>query len=174
MYETTGIAEITDPILQIKAGNEHAIALAINGRIWTWGNNRVGHLGIKEEDTEALPSCLTKIKASIQNIAAGAYSTLVLTKSGSIWGWGDLSYYPKRPQFSPLLLPKIEPEIFGALFGVSGKIEYINDLEELFRSYSTAQFSYESSLSFNFPFLPCQESSHYVIYSPNGKKDRQS
>ena len=84
----------------IAAGKDHTVALKTDGTVWTWGDNTYGQLGdrvlgydnnvpdeVKLEDDAATgdPVPLTGVVA----IAAGEYSTVVLTADGKVHAWGQ-------------------------------------------------------------------------------------
>jgi len=84
-------------IRQISAGAGHTLALAGDGRVWAWGNNRYGQLG-DGTMTHSGHARLVKNAAGtapmedIVMVAAGGDgiqgSSMALAEDGTIWVWG--------------------------------------------------------------------------------------
>ncbi|KAF1317060.1 E3 ubiquitin-protein ligase herc4, partial [Globisporangium splendens] len=79
-------------IQSVAAGGMHSLALDSHGRVWSWGHNGYGQLGIDSED-ELLSSPAIVSLPNVQKmaaIAAGLAHTAVLTANGDIHtcGWG--------------------------------------------------------------------------------------
>jgi len=77
-------------ISSIAANAYHSLARA-NGRVWAWGYNGTGQLGIDPKTTGALatPSPVAGLPSGgILGIAAGGSFNLALAGSGTVWAWG--------------------------------------------------------------------------------------
>ena len=81
---------ISSSITQISAGDYHSLALAKDGKLYGWGYNGYGQLGIGNTDTQYNPVEVntTNITSDIVQISAGAYHILALTKDGKLYAWG--------------------------------------------------------------------------------------
>ncbi|MCM1440103.1 MAG: hypothetical protein NC131_13010, partial [Roseburia sp.] len=94
---------------QVSAGDEFTLALDIEGVLWTWGNNELGQMGIRDsrktlinpspnqEIVDQMATYYTgKDEADEEHflvqIAAGASHALALDNHGTVWVWGDNSY----------------------------------------------------------------------------------
>ena len=101
-----------DPVMSIKAGAHHAAAITRSGRLWMWGSNNFGQLGVavvaesKEGAGEAgannattnaisKPFDLTSASAQtslcgykIRSAALGWRHTVALSHSQVAWAWG--------------------------------------------------------------------------------------
>jgi alpha-tubulin suppressor-like RCC1 family protein len=80
-------------ITKIAAGLGHAVALASDGKVITWGFNSNGQLGIGSAATQVLvPTAVesTGVLAgkSVTAIAAGYFHSLALGANGHIYAWG--------------------------------------------------------------------------------------
>ncbi|WP_157468163.1 thrombospondin type 3 repeat-containing protein [Desulfatibacillum aliphaticivorans] len=78
----------------IAAGNSHALALAPDGSVWSWGANSSGQLGLGTGgtfSTENRPQKITAI-SNVAAIAGGGSHSLALARDGSLWSWG-YNYY---------------------------------------------------------------------------------
>lgn len=86
-------------VMAISAGNMHSVALTTDGRVWTWGDNKFGQLGILVfGDARNFPDKVVGPGGKgelvgIEAIAAGGWHTLALQYSlkgqiTSVWSWG--------------------------------------------------------------------------------------
>ncbi len=74
-------------IVDIAAGDLHALALDANGMVWGWGANDAGQLG----DDTTVDRSTPKQALDLQNvggIACTSIGSIALTRDGSIWTWG--------------------------------------------------------------------------------------
>ncbi|XP_065334815.1 RCC1 and BTB domain-containing protein 1-like [Cloeon dipterum] len=78
------------PISRISCGSNHFLALSNDRKIYAWGNNCSGQLGIESADepkatAEIIPASLGRVK----EIAAFANSSAALTESNQVYVWGQ-------------------------------------------------------------------------------------
>ena len=66
--------------VQVSAGLNHALALTDEGKVVTWGNDRLGLANIPFEVKDA---------TDIKQIAAGYQVSFVVTESGDVYYWGN-------------------------------------------------------------------------------------
>ena len=103
-------------INHIATGRNHVLAVDVGGRIYAWGMNDYGQLGLysraeksqkeekdrfkKEDENDGRerpvthvtrPRLLDRINADFVKIFAGKNSSYGVTKEGSVYGWGDNS-----------------------------------------------------------------------------------
>ncbi|XP_032805642.1 putative E3 ubiquitin-protein ligase HERC4 isoform X1 [Petromyzon marinus] len=82
------LAEV--PIVQVACGYHHSLALAKDGRLFTWGSNRYGQLGVGSfggsQRTAQLVHTLQGVP--LARLAAGKAHSLALTCSGAVFAWG--------------------------------------------------------------------------------------
>jgi alpha-tubulin suppressor-like RCC1 family protein len=86
-----------EAVTALAAGRFHSVALTTLGRVYTWGTNGVGQLGLGMIDTMAHP--LPRIMSlpglqwgeTVTALAAGSNHTLALTSHGRVFSWGDNS-----------------------------------------------------------------------------------
>jgi alpha-tubulin suppressor-like RCC1 family protein/uncharacterized protein YkwD len=80
-------------IVAVAGGGFHSLALEQNGRVWSWGGNSYGQLGIGHT-TPILPISTPPLPARPVNlyeviaIAAGFSHCFVVKRDGSVWAWG--------------------------------------------------------------------------------------
>ena len=81
--------------VQIIAGSGHSSALDDLGRLWSWGGNSNGELGLGDTTTRTAPS-LVAMPANVSTFTQLTGSrvsgnSLALDQNGNIWGWGQNS-----------------------------------------------------------------------------------
>ncbi|CAH1193640.1 hypothetical protein PAECIP111893_00516 [Paenibacillus plantiphilus] len=84
--QITGIPKMMD----IAAGDKHALALAENGTVWAWGANESGQLGDGTDVPKSSPKQIESL-SNITAIDAGYDFSMALTKEGEVWAWGSNS-----------------------------------------------------------------------------------
>jgi E3 ubiquitin-protein ligase HERC4 len=81
-------------IQSVAAGGMHSLALDSNNRVWSWGHNGYGQLGVDSEDElRSSPALVLLADVAAQKataVAAGWAHTALLTANGDIHtcGWG--------------------------------------------------------------------------------------
>lgn len=80
---------------RVAAGGYHSLAIGDDGRVYAWGDNRDGQLGVGstsalavEPQPVALPADATFTQPSAQ-ISAGYYHSLVIADDGRTFAWGE-------------------------------------------------------------------------------------
>ncbi|XP_066590462.1 probable E3 ubiquitin-protein ligase HERC4 [Prorops nasuta] len=84
----------TSVIVQIACGFQHTLALTNNGELYAWGSNSEGQLGLGGSNKKELKPKLVYSLAAvpIAFIACGGYHSIVVTKSGAVFGWGKNNF----------------------------------------------------------------------------------
>ncbi|CAG9862070.1 unnamed protein product [Phyllotreta striolata] len=75
-------------IIDLAAGQYHSVALASDGRVFTWGWGIHGQLGHGNCDNEFLPEPLD-FPHVVRQVAAGHAHTLLLADDGRLYGFGS-------------------------------------------------------------------------------------
>ncbi|GAA5921507.1 hypothetical protein JCM3775_003080 [Rhodotorula graminis] len=86
------------PIRQIEAGFEHLLVLTEDGQVWGTGCNTDGQLGLGSASSDVFE--LTRVplpheveqQGGVARISAGADTSALVTKSGTLWVWGNSEY----------------------------------------------------------------------------------
>lgn len=91
------VLENDDQIISISFGGLHASAVSLEGRVFVWGSNDSGELGIGTYEAHATPVEIRSFENlqaddNILDIVFGNYHTLMLTSLGEIYVMGD-NYY---------------------------------------------------------------------------------
>jgi alpha-tubulin suppressor-like RCC1 family protein len=78
----------------VAIGHNHAVILASDGSLWTWGENGFGWQVLGLGSSIRTQACLRRIglEANWVNIAVCGSTTLALKTDGTIWAWGENLY----------------------------------------------------------------------------------
>jgi len=79
------------PIVAVSGGGFHSLALDRDGRVWAWGANGYGQLGVGDKTDRPIPVQLSTM-GQVTAVAAGFGHSLALKDDGSVWAWGMNSY----------------------------------------------------------------------------------
>ncbi|KAH0615832.1 hypothetical protein JD844_026393 [Phrynosoma platyrhinos] len=80
----------TYTVIQVACGHYHSIALTKDGRVFSWGQNIHGQLGLgKEVPSQARPQQISALDGiPLAQVAAGGAHSFALSLSGVVYGWG--------------------------------------------------------------------------------------
>lgn len=78
-------------IVEISAGEDFALALDKNGRVWSWGRNLNGQLGLGDEENRNAPEIVQAIEKRVISVAAGSGHGAAVTEDQQVWLWGSNS-----------------------------------------------------------------------------------
>jgi alpha-tubulin suppressor-like RCC1 family protein len=80
------IAELNN-IKMLTCGNEHSLALLMNGDIYSWGKAEGGVLGYMEEEIEFTPKRIQSLK-NIDKVCSGSLHNIAINSDGECYSWG--------------------------------------------------------------------------------------
>ena len=86
--DTSGTPMDGAHIAQVSAGDYYSLALAEDGRVFSWGGNGFATLGDGTQYDRPQPVEVHTGDADITQVAAGPEHALALTSDGKIFGWG--------------------------------------------------------------------------------------
>jgi alpha-tubulin suppressor-like RCC1 family protein len=75
-------------ITAIAVGNHHNLALAGDGRVWSWGKNDQGQLGDGGTSGRSAVAVVQGLNA-VSELAAGQNFALALASAGEVYAWGQ-------------------------------------------------------------------------------------
>ena len=84
-------------VTAIAAGDHHTVAIDRFDRMWAWGSNRDGQLGLGDGTPlnrrvlQRMPQ-RTKVLRNVEEVAAGGHHTVALDEDGQVWTWGSNEY----------------------------------------------------------------------------------
>lgn len=73
---------------QVAAGEQHSLAVAADGTVWSWGSNARQQLGDNTVGSRAFPARVPGLDHVVRVAAGGAHS-LAVRADGTVWAWGD-------------------------------------------------------------------------------------
>uniref|UniRef100_A0A8C5MMK1 HECT domain-containing protein n=1 Tax=Leptobrachium leishanense TaxID=445787 RepID=A0A8C5MMK1_9ANUR len=77
-------------IIQVSCGHFHSIALSDDGRVFSWGSNKAGQLGLgKQTPNQARPQIVMSLHGMpLVQVTAGGSQSFALSMLGTVFGWG--------------------------------------------------------------------------------------
>jgi alpha-tubulin suppressor-like RCC1 family protein len=76
------------PVIGVAAGAEFSLALGADGRVFAWGDNVAGQLGVGDLESRASPTPVPGLQ-DVMLIAAGAQHALAVRRDGAVFAWGN-------------------------------------------------------------------------------------
>ena len=77
-----------EEIVTVATGASHYLAASRGGDCLVWGDNDSGQLGLGNFGTQASVSINSSFPSPVQQVAAGANHSIILTKQGQMYSWG--------------------------------------------------------------------------------------
>ena len=74
--------------MAVAAGSRHSLAVDETGRVWAWGDNSSGQLGLGHTKPVAGMALVTGLPGRTSVIAAGTQHSMALLTDGTVWVWG--------------------------------------------------------------------------------------
>ena len=74
--------------IMVATGSRHSLAVDNSGRVWAWGDNSSGQLGLGHTRPATAMSMITALPARAVAVAAGTQHSAALLADGSVWVWG--------------------------------------------------------------------------------------
>jgi alpha-tubulin suppressor-like RCC1 family protein len=82
------------PCLMVACGLYHTCCIVQYYRIYSWGNNTHGQLGIGNFSSTHVPTEIEKLRGEVCNMVACGYDNSMATNEvGKVFGWGNNAYY---------------------------------------------------------------------------------
>ena len=79
---------VTDSVkIKLAAGFQHSAMIDYDGKLYVWGDNTYGQLGLPDEAYIDTPTELS-LPEQVREISLGAWHTLLLTESGKVYAMG--------------------------------------------------------------------------------------
>lgn len=72
----------------VASGSRHSLAIDETGKVWAWGDNSSGQLGLGHTRPTTTPMVVTGLPGRAVQVVAGAQHSAALTAGGEIWVWG--------------------------------------------------------------------------------------
>lgn len=83
----------TSPVVAIASGQDHNLAVLMDGTVYAWGSNTAGKLGLDPQTTsfKSTPVQVAGISSATE-VATGNFHSLALLADGTVSSWGDNTY----------------------------------------------------------------------------------
>lgn len=81
------VLDVSFDAVDVAVGSNHMLAIDTDGRLWAWGENDQGQLGLGTETTVERPTRIEGLE-DVVAVDAGSDWSLALTADGSVWVWG--------------------------------------------------------------------------------------
>ena len=81
-------------IIQVAAAYKHNLALDKNGKVYSWGWNEFGALGLSHNEEKLSPTLISFFEENgiiISKLAIGSWHSLALDEKGNVYSWGENS-----------------------------------------------------------------------------------
>lgn len=91
--------KVMENAAQVSTGEWHYMCITKDNRLWGWGDNSKGQLGLGDYEDLTLP---TLIMSDVKNVYAIDGQTFAIKTDMSLWGWG----YSEYGSFNDLLFCK--------------------------------------------------------------------
>lgn len=84
---------MTSAATSVACGYYHSLVIDINHKLWAWGDNGWGQIGVARLSPDNLtPVAVTNTKLSFAKvIACGSYHSLAVDNNNKLWAWGNNS-----------------------------------------------------------------------------------
>lgn len=76
------------PVVKLATGRSHLIALDVKGRVYAWGKNDYGQLGLGDKVDREYPTRIESVK-NITQIYSGENMSFAVNKFGEAFAWGQ-------------------------------------------------------------------------------------
>lgn len=105
--------ELPGPAAQVDCEQHYSAAVLEDGRLFTWGENAVGKLGVGDERSRPLPT-LVELAEPVASVSLGSLYAGAVTAAGGLlmWGYGghgNLGLGNRRSVSSPMAVALGEP-----------------------------------------------------------------
>ena len=100
----------------VHSGGKHAMALTLDGRVFSWGEGEDGKLGHGNRLTHEKPKLIEALRTKrIRDIACGSSHSACITSLGELytWGLGEYGRLGHGPDNSTQLKPKLVTALQG-------------------------------------------------------------
>ncbi|RZF37934.1 hypothetical protein LSTR_LSTR005434, partial [Laodelphax striatellus] len=113
--QLTALSQYVVKKVAVHSGGKHAMALTIDGKVFSWGEGDDGKLGHGNRVTLEKPRLIESLKSKrVRDIACGSSHSAAITSSGELFTWG-LGEYGRLGHGDSLI--QLKPKCVKALLG---------------------------------------------------------
>ncbi|CAH1402584.1 unnamed protein product [Nezara viridula] len=113
--QLTTLSQYVVKKVAVHSGGKHALALTIDGKVFSWGEGSDGNLGHGNTQSLEKPRMIETLKSKrIRDIACGSSHSAAITSNGELYSWG-LGEYGRlgHGDFQTQLKPKLVKALAG-------------------------------------------------------------
>jgi len=120
-------------IVAVSCGRFHTICLDYGGKMWSFGRNQHGQLGVGDTNNRYSPVCVQNVP-EISALSCGASHNLCIDTSNNAWGFGKNSFGQLgtgdlQNQMAPVIIPEMSN---AASVDCGGRYSFIKTSEGKF------------------------------------------
>lgn len=94
-------------IIDICASTEFNTVVTSRGRVFVWGHQADGRLGLGDRGTAVLPQVLGALKnRTVRQVSHDCSNVCALTDRGEVYLWGRMRYWTNDPESTPHSIPQ--------------------------------------------------------------------
>ena len=81
-------------VVQISCGASHALCLSADRKLFAWGHNQLGQLGLGDTEDRGTPTEIPTLRARVvEEICCGAGHSFAIDSYGSAYSWGASAHF---------------------------------------------------------------------------------
>ena len=118
------------------AGDSFNVALTKEGRVWTWGQNSLGQLGLGDSNYRSEPTLIPNLDDVVEIVNSPISDTVyALKRDGTVWGWGRNDNYQLGKSGDNSLVPT--------------QINFPTKIKHIYQSNGDSPFVYGAAIDEN-------------------------
>jgi hypothetical protein len=78
-----------EEVVKVCASRYSSIVLTKSGKVFSFGDNREGLLGLGDSIVRCSPTCVATVKEHVADVCLGAHHALAVTDNGLVYSWGS-------------------------------------------------------------------------------------
>jgi len=96
-------------VVQISCGENHSLVLTEEGKVFAFGFNLAGQLGLGNTKNQHLPQLIPNLQDKIvRHISSDRFCSVAITDEGQVYVFGKLGFDDKKLQTVPKLVKSVE------------------------------------------------------------------
>lgn len=113
-------------LVKIASAHDHTLVIGDNGRVYAWGHNQKGQLGINTTANSLVPVAVdvsgVLAGKTVSQVSVHSFQSIALTDDGKVYAWGDNGYGQLGDGTYTTRLVPVATNMSGALSGKTVKM----------------------------------------------------